>query len=97
MQKLKEAEIETQLLDLEGWKIKDDTLVKDFGFKGFSTAISFINSLVPVADKLNHHPTFTNSYNRVAISLTSHDAKGLTKIDFKFALQADKIADELRK
>jgi 4a-hydroxytetrahydrobiopterin dehydratase len=97
MQKLKEQEIENLLLNLEGWEVKDDSLVKDYGFKGFSTAMRFVNSLAPVAEKINHFPTIINSYNRVTISLISHDAKGLTKLDFKFAEQSDEIADELRK
>lgn len=97
MQKLKEDEVQTYLDDFEGWAIKDDLLTKDFGFKGFSTAIEFINALVPIADKLNHHPVITNSYNRVTISLKTHSAKGLTKTDFMFAKQADEIADQLRR
>jgi 4a-hydroxytetrahydrobiopterin dehydratase len=97
MQKLKEDEVVALLTDLVGWETKENTIVKDYGFKGFSTAIEFINQLAPVAEKLNHHPTITNSYNRVKLSLTTHSAKGLTKTDFKFAQEADKIAARLRK
>ena len=97
MQKLKEDEIQVLLSDLKGWSIEDDLLKKDYGFKGFSTAIQFINLMAPVAEKLNHHPTWTNSYNRVTICLTTHEARGITKIDFKFAQEADKIANELRR
>ena len=97
MQKLKDDEVQVLLESYEGWSVKDNILSKDYGFKGFSTAIQFINLLVPVADKLNHHPTMVNSYNRVTVSLTTHSAKGLTKNDFKFAKEADKIANELRR
>jgi 4a-hydroxytetrahydrobiopterin dehydratase len=97
MQKLKDDEVQALLENYEGWSVKENALVKDFGFKGFSTAIQFINLLAPVAEKINHHPTMTNSYNRVTVSLITHSAKGLTKNDFKFAKEADKIADELRR
>jgi 4a-hydroxytetrahydrobiopterin dehydratase len=97
MQKLKEDEAQQMLVGVEGWCLEGDMLKKDFGFKGFSTAINFINLLVPVANKLSHYPTIINSYNRVTVSLTSYAAHGLTKMDFKFATEADKIADELRK
>jgi len=97
MQKLKDDEIQVLMAGQEGWTVKENLLVKDFGFKGFSTAIEFINMLVPVTEKLSHHPVITNSYNRVTIGLTTHSAKGLTKNDFKFATEADKIADQLRK
>jgi 4a-hydroxytetrahydrobiopterin dehydratase len=97
MQKLKEEEVQTSLTGLEGWESKENSIFKDYGFKGFSTAIEFINQLVPIAEKLNHYPTITNSYNRVKLSLTTHSAKGLTKNDFKFAQEADKIANLLRR
>lgn len=97
MQKLKDDEVQTSLSGLEDWETKENSIVKDYGFKGFSTAIEFINQLVVVAEKLNHYPTITNSYNRVKLNLTTHSAKGLTKTDFKFAQEADKIANQLRK
>jgi 4a-hydroxytetrahydrobiopterin dehydratase len=97
MQKLKDGEIQTLLEDLGGWEVKEGSLVKDYGFKGFSTAVEFINLLVKVAEKLNHHPTMINSYNRVTLSLKTHSAKGLTKLDFKFAKEADGIAAQFRK
>ncbi|HUD03857.1 MAG TPA: 4a-hydroxytetrahydrobiopterin dehydratase [Patescibacteria group bacterium] len=97
MQKLKEEEIQKSLSEIEGWVVDGDSLKKDYGFKGFSTAIQFINLMAPIAEKLNHHPVWTNSYNRVTICLYTQEARGITKLDFKFATEADKIADELRR
>jgi len=97
MQKLSGDEIEARLGQLNGWAVEDGVLTKDFGFKGFTTAIAFMNRLVPVAEKLDHHPDWANSYNRVTVNLTSHDVKGLTKNDFLFAEAADKVAAELQK
>lgn len=97
MQKLKENEITESFGKLDGWKIEDNTLTKDFGFKGFSTALSFMNQLAPLAEKLNHHPDWSNSYNRVTVKLTTHQAHGLTKNDFVFAQAADATAEKLRR
>lgn len=97
MQKLSGEDIEARLGELKGWSVENSTLTKDFGFKGFSTAIEFMNRLVPYAEKLDHHPDWSNSYNRVIVNLTSHDVRGLTKNDFLFAEAADKVAAQLQK
>ncbi|MDB5160950.1 MAG: dcoH1 [Candidatus Saccharibacteria bacterium] len=97
MQKLTADEAQERLTQLKGWTIDDGKLKKDFGFKGFTTAIEFMNRLVPVAEKLNHHPDWANSYNRVTVNLMSHDARGLTKTDFIFAQKADEVAAELQR
>jgi 4a-hydroxytetrahydrobiopterin dehydratase len=97
MQKLTADEINSQLGSLEGWKAEDGVLKKDFGFKGFTTAIEFMNRLVPIAEKLDHHPDWSNSYNRVAINLTTHSAHGITKNDIVFAKAADEAAKILQR
>ena len=97
MQRLSVSEVEERFKALEGWELNDNVLTKDFGFKGFSTAMEFMNRLAPVAEKLDHHPDWSNSYNRVTISLTSHEAHGLTKHDFAFAAAADEVAQQLRR
>ncbi len=97
MQRLSVSEVEERFKALDGWELSDGTLKKEFGFKGFSTAMEFMNRLAPVAEKLDHHPDWSNSYNRVNITLTSHEAHGLTKHDFAFATAADEAAQELRR
>jgi 4a-hydroxytetrahydrobiopterin dehydratase len=96
MQKLSADEVQNYFTQVKGWTIEDGVLKKDFGFKGFTTAIEFMNKLVPLAEKLNHHPDWTNSYNRVSVSLQDHAARGLTKNDFIFAQAADEVAKELQ-
>ncbi len=95
MNKLSLGEISKSRAQLTGWEIKDNKLQKEFTFKDFTTAIKFMNSLVPVAERLNHHPDWSNSYNKVTIHLTSHDAGGLTENDFTFAHEADKAEKQL--
>ncbi len=96
MQRLAPDIVQSRLSRLKGWTLEDGVIKKDFGFKGFSTAIEFMNRLVPLAEKLDHHPEWTNSYNRVQVNLTTHAAHGLTKNDFAFAEAADEVAAKLQ-
>ncbi|HVO86677.1 MAG TPA: 4a-hydroxytetrahydrobiopterin dehydratase [Candidatus Binatia bacterium] len=97
MQRLTTDEVQKQFSGLDGWTMEDGALKRDFGFKGFSTAIEFMNRMVPVAEKLDHHPDWTNSYNRVSVVLTTHSANGLTKKDFLFAQAANDVAKQLQR
>lgn len=94
MNKLTDEEIASRLAELEGWVIQGACLEKDFAFVDFQAAIAFMNRLVPTAEALNHHPDWSNSYNKVHISLTTHDAGGLTEKDFSFASAADEAAKQ---
>ncbi len=69
----------------EPWQISGNNLVKQFVFKDFAAAFGFMAQVALRAEKLNHHPDWSNSYNRVNISLTTHDAGGLTALDFRLA------------
>lgn len=92
MDKLTNEEVADRLTELEGWRLRGSCLEKDFEFADFQAAIGFMNRLAPAAEALNHHPDWSNSYNKVHISLTSHDAGGLTENDFSFAAAADAAA-----
>lgn len=93
MEKLSDQEIQEKLASLRGWTLKDNSIQKDFEFEDFAAAWKFMGSLAAVAEKLNHHPDWSNSYNKVSINLTSHDAGGLTENDFEFAKAADEAAN----
>ncbi len=82
---LSEAEIQAQLATLPGWSRSGEkiTLVKTFD--GFPSAIAFVTQLVEPSEAAGHHPDLTISYNRVTVSLTTHDAGGLTQKDFDLA------------
>ena len=75
-----------QLLS-NGWARDDDrdAISKEFKFKNFAEAIGWITSVAIVADKLNHHPEWSNVYNRVKVTLTSHDVGKVTSRDVKIA------------
>jgi 4a-hydroxytetrahydrobiopterin dehydratase len=92
MEKLSNDEINKKLTQLNRWELNRNSIQKDFEFKDFKEAMDFMNELAKVAEKLNHHPDWSNSYNKVSIKLTSHDVGGLTENDFTFAKAADEGA-----
>lgn len=76
------------------WKEIDGKLYQKFEFKNFNAAFAFISSVALVSEKADHHPTITNTYSKVEIWLTTHDAGNtVTKKDRDLALQIDKVLD----
>lgn len=84
-QRLGDAEISQRLQTLSGWKREGQTIIYSHTFNNFIESINFINCLVEPAEKLGHHPDLVISYNKVEISLTTHDQGGLTELDFQLA------------
>lgn len=80
--------------ELPGWAPVEghDALVKSFKFKSFSEAWGFMTRVALAAEKLNHHPEWSNVYNRVDITLTTHDCGGLSDLDVTLARRIDKLA-----
>ncbi len=76
------ALLETKNLD---WKIKGHTLQKEFVFNNFIDAFGFMSRVAILAEKQNHHPEWSNVYNKVNITLTTHDAGGVTEKDLRLA------------
>jgi 4a-hydroxytetrahydrobiopterin dehydratase len=85
------TDIETKLSELKNWVLFEDKLFQVFRFKNFTKAFSFITQVAFEAEKLNHHPDWSNSYNTVEITLSTHDVGGLTELDFKLAEKINKI------
>ena len=71
----------------KGWEFSEDKiyLQKTFQFSNFIEAFSWMGKVAFLAEKINHHPNWTNVYNKVDISLSTHDAGGLTELDLEFA------------
>jgi len=90
--KLTDAQIQENLAQVDGWTIENGKLHKEFQFDNFITAFGFMTQLALVAESLNHHPEWFNVYNRVTIDLTTHDAGGISELDFQWAKQADAIS-----
>jgi 4a-hydroxytetrahydrobiopterin dehydratase len=84
-------EARDQLGRLKAWKIEGSELVKIFSFKDFRGSLGFVNQVGELAERAGHHPDIDIRYNRVRLSLTTHDAGGLTTKDFELAEQADRL------
>lgn len=80
--------------ELPGWVPVEgrDAIKKTFTFKTFNQAWGFMNRVALAAEKLNHHPEWFNVYNRVEITLTTHDCDGLSELDVKLAKRIDVFA-----
>lgn len=78
-----------------GWTLDDDgkALVRSFEFRDFAEAFAFLTRVAMIAEKQNHHPEFTNVWNRVDFRLTSHDVGGLTDRDRRLAKEINKLAE----
>jgi 4a-hydroxytetrahydrobiopterin dehydratase len=74
------------------WQLQDDSLQTQWKFKNFLQAMAFMNAVAEVAERMNHHPEWSNVYNRVNVRLTTHDAGGLTVLDFELAQAMDSLA-----
>lgn len=89
--KLLPEEINERQKELPGWEVDQDALTREFKFNDFAQAFGFMASVAIVAEKSNHHPDWTNLYNRVTIRLTTHDAGGLTDLDFQVARSISRL------
>jgi 4a-hydroxytetrahydrobiopterin dehydratase len=86
-----ETEIRENLVQLIAWRYEDNSIHKDFKFQDFVSAFAFMTQVALHAEKLDHHPEWSNVYNKISITLSTHDAGGLTELDFKLARLIDKI------
>lgn len=78
--------------DLPGWTGGDDFITKVFKFKDFAQAFGFMSEIAVVAEGMNHHPEWFNVYNRVDVTLTTHDAGGVTDKDVALAKRMEAAA-----
>jgi len=88
---LTDNEIQTKLQSLSNWTQDGKTITTTKKFDGFPSAIAFVNKLVDPAEAAGHHPDLSISYNKVTISLSTHDAGGLTQKDFDMAKQIESL------
>ena len=81
------------LLLLDGWTAATgrDAIQKEYVFRNFNDAFGFMTQVALQAERLNHHPEWSNIYNRVNVTLTTHDAKGVTDLDVALACFMDQL------
>lgn len=93
MKKLTESEIKDKIELLQDWDYCDNSLNTDFEFDNFKDCMSAMNRIAFECEALNHHPEWKNVYNKLEIRLTTHDAGGVTDLDFKLAKTINKIVE----
>ncbi|WP_432672973.1 4a-hydroxytetrahydrobiopterin dehydratase [Flavobacterium sp. SM2513] len=93
MKKLTPTELQKQLnTNLQLWKLESDVLVREYKFQDFIAAFGFMTKVALLAQQANHHPDWSNVYNKVKICLTTHDAGGITEKDVDLAQEIEAIA-----
>lgn len=93
--KLAHEEITQEVSNLDGWDVLDErpALYKKFTFKNFNEAWGFMTRAALLAENMNHHPEWFNVYKTVEVTLTTHDAGGITELDIKMAKKMNDFAD----
>ena len=89
---LSDEEIAARLAEVPGWERRGDALHRDFEFADFTEAFGFMAQVACVAERLFHHPEWSNVWNKVSIAITNHAAGGITDLDFKFAQRVSALA-----
>lgn len=84
--------IDARLADLAGWSRGEGCLERTYQFADFAAAFGFMASVAVVAESMNHHPDWSNVYNRVEVKLSTHDAGGVTDRDFDLAAAMERFA-----
>ncbi len=93
MKALSNDEVQKHLaLHLKNWTSEKSAIKRDFKFKNFVEAFSFMTAVALEAEKIDHHPDWSNGYNKVNITLTTHSENGVTNLDFDMANKIDQLA-----
>ncbi len=91
-EKLSDTDITAGLEDLDGWSLVNGKLHRDYKFANFVEAFGFMTSAAIEAEKMNHHPEWFNVYSKVIVDLTTHEASGITALDFELAGKMEALA-----
>ena len=85
--------LDTAVRELDGWTLVDDgnAIEREFQFKGFNAAFGFMSRVALAAERHNHHPEWSNVYNRVTVRWTTHSDGGVTDLDLKLARLCDRF------
>lgn len=95
MRKLEPQQILDALQALPEWSYESGELRRRYQFASFTHAMAFLAGAATAAEKMNHHPDWSNVYNRVDVRLSTHDAGGVTQLDLDLAAQMESLAQRL--
>ena len=90
---LPDDEIERRLESVPGWSLRDGALHREIRFPTVAEAFGFMASAAIVAQELDHHPDWSNSYDRVTVRLSSHDVRGISARDFTLAERMNRLLE----
>lgn len=96
MQKLTSQEVLLKLKELNDWQLSNNGIEKNFLFNDFNQAFGFITQVALLAEKMNHHPEWSNVYNKVHIRLNTHDVNGISDLDFKMATRIEELLKDIK-
>jgi 4a-hydroxytetrahydrobiopterin dehydratase len=85
-------DVHRRLTELPGWSMRSGKLHRDYKFADFVEAFGFMASVALIAERLNHHPEWSNVWSSVTVDLTTHDAGGITAKDFALAAAMERLA-----
>lgn len=92
IERMPAAEVQRRLSELADWELDNDKLHRVYQFADFIAAFGFMARVALVAESMNHHPEWSNVYNRVEVHLTTHDAGGISERDFDLARRMNEFA-----
>ena len=93
-EKLSPQAVDEALKELDGWNVADGgaAIARTFDFRNFSEAFAFMTRAALAAEKMDHHPDWSNVYKTVEVKLSTHDSGGVTELDVKLARQMNRLA-----
>ena len=92
MKKLSQRQVDTRLAKLPQWSQNGDAIQRTFQFENFVGSMRFLNGVADAAERVQHHPDILVRWNKVTLTLSTHDAGGITEKDMAFAANADQIS-----
>ena len=93
---LSNKQLNEYLEDLNGWSVVNEKLSKTFKFSNFIQAFGFMTQVAITSETMDHHPEWSNVYNRVEINLVTHSEGGITKLDIELAMKVDSISSSIK-
>ena len=87
------AELDALIKKFPKWEYREDSLKQEFMFGDFREAFEFMVQVAEIAESIDHHPDWSNSWNKVSISISTHSAGGLTALDLKFVEKVETLSD----
>lgn len=93
--RLSDAEVRSRCASLPGWELREDALHRELTFRDFVEAFSLMTVVAFMAERMGHHPEWSNVYNRVTIRLTTHDVGGVSENDLTMAGEISRMYERI--